>query len=121
MGKKEEFKEFVRLHPELIKFVENDTMTWQKFYEIYDLYGNDAQAWNKYLNSNYQTNNDIKINNTTFKDIVNIAKNIDIDKFQDGITSLQKALGLISDLFIKDNNTASNNYNPRPLYRSFED
>lgn len=119
MSKKEEFKEFVSLHPELIKFVENDTMTWQKFYEIYDLYGNDNSVWNKYLNTSQKNNNN---NYTSFSDILNMVKNIDVDKLQDGITSLQKALGLVSDLFIKDSESKPNsNYTPRPLYRSFED
>ena len=116
MGKKEEFKEFVKLHPELIKFVENNTMTWQKFYEIYDLYGQNSQVWNNYLNNTNKTNT----NNTSWSDIINIAKNIDVDKVQSSITSLQKALGLVSDLFVKDN-TPTDNYTPRPLYRSFED
>ena len=36
--KQEEFKNFVRTKPELIKYVQNGKMTWQKFY---DLYGTD--------------------------------------------------------------------------------
>ena len=39
--KQEEFKNFVRTKPELIKYVQNGKMTWQKFYEMYDLYGED--------------------------------------------------------------------------------
>ena len=38
MSLKEEFKTFVKLHPELIKYVRTDEMTWQKFFEIYSLY-----------------------------------------------------------------------------------
>lgn len=125
MGKKEEFKEFSKLHPELIKYIENNTMTWQKFYEIYDLYGENNDIWNKYINNNQsdtRNNNTSTNNSTSWSDIVNMAKNIDVDKVQNGITSLQKALGLVSDLFIKDNNPGPNsNYTPRPLYRSFED
>lgn len=36
---KEEFKSFVRKNPSLIKYVNNNSMTWQKFYEMYDMYG----------------------------------------------------------------------------------
>ena len=39
MDKKEEFKIFARKHPELVSFVKDKSMTWQKFYEIYDIYG----------------------------------------------------------------------------------
>ena len=35
------FKMFVRKNPNLIKYVNNNEMTWQKFYEMYDLYGED--------------------------------------------------------------------------------
>ena len=43
------FKMFVRKNPNLIKYVNNNEMTWQKFYEMYDLYGEDNSIWNKYL------------------------------------------------------------------------
>ena len=35
---KEAFKAFVRRNPQLVNFVQNKKMTWQQFYEIYDLY-----------------------------------------------------------------------------------
>ena len=47
MDKKTSFKEFVSHHPELITFVKNKESTWQDFYEIYDIYGEDEKAWNK--------------------------------------------------------------------------
>ena len=34
---KEEFKGFVQKNPKLIEYVRNNEMTWQKFYELYDL------------------------------------------------------------------------------------
>ena len=49
MEKKEEFKNFARLHPELLDYIKNKEMTWQNFYEIYDIYGSDENAWSKYL------------------------------------------------------------------------
>ena len=45
---KEQFKEFVKTKPELATYVENNEMTWQKFYELYDLYGEDETIWRKY-------------------------------------------------------------------------
>ena len=47
-----EFKQFVSTHPELIKFVNSGKMTWQKFYEMYSLYGKNNEVWKDYLNSN---------------------------------------------------------------------
>ena len=49
-----------------------------------------------------------------------MAKNIDVDKVQEGITSLQKTLTLLGDLFVSSN-TNNTTYNPRPLYRKFDD
>ena len=134
MSKLEEFKSFVRRNPSLINYVKNDEMTWQKFYEIYDLFGENDEVWNSYIITNNSSNNindninSNNVNNTanntrtshSLSDIIDMAKNIDVDKVQSGITSLQKALGLVSDLFVKDNKPISN-YRPRPLYRSFED
>lgn len=117
MSKIEEFKNFVKKHPSLIEYVQKDEMSWQKFYEIYDIYGEDSSAWDNYITKESKNNR----NNTSLNDIINMAKNIDVDKVQNGITSLQKALGLVGDLFVKDNKNITNTYTPRPLYRSFED
>ena len=47
MDKKEEFKKFVKKHPELVEYVKNKQNTWQDFYEIYDMYGEEDSVWNK--------------------------------------------------------------------------
>ena len=39
MSKIDDFKEFVRKNPSLISQVKENNMTWQQFYEFYDLYG----------------------------------------------------------------------------------
>ena len=47
MGK-ENFKSFVKKNPKLVKYVKNGESSWQKFYEIYDLYGESDEAWREY-------------------------------------------------------------------------
>ena len=47
--KKEEFKEFVRNNPKLINHVKTGEMTWQGFYEMYDMYGADSNVWDEYI------------------------------------------------------------------------
>jgi len=124
MSKIDDFKLFVRENPKLIKYVKDNKMTWQNFYEMYDLYGKDNEVWNDYLKEDKKTNNDEvrKTSIPTFSEIINMAKNMDVDKVQEGITSLQKAISLFSDLFIKnENNNQGSTYTPRPVYRSFED
>ena len=48
MSKKEEFKEFLRTKPELTEYIRNNEVTLQSLYEIYDVYGEDAEAWKPY-------------------------------------------------------------------------
>ena len=62
MKSKEEFKSFVRKHPELIKYVKSGEMNWQKFYELYNLYDEDNSAWGEYFNNN-RTENTSSTNN----------------------------------------------------------
>ena len=124
MSKIEEFKLFVKENPRLINYVRENKMTWQKFYEIYDIYGSGNEAWDEYLKDNNKEIKQEEKKNAvpSFNDIVNMAKNMDVDKVQEGITSLQKAISLFSDLFIKsDTNVGKSAYTPRPIYRSFED
>ena len=123
MSKKEEFKSFVRDNPKLINYVKENKMTWQQFYEIYDIYGKDNEIWNEYIKEERNEEKEIKKKSvTTFNDIINLAKNMDVDKVQEGITSIQKAIALVSDLFVKNtNDNSKSSYTPRPIYRSFED
>ena len=45
---KEEFKAFVKDKPNLAQYVNSGQMTWQKFYEMYSLYGKDSDVWDNY-------------------------------------------------------------------------
>ncbi len=112
--KKDEFKEFVRNNPKLIDYVRNNEMTWQKFYEIYDLYGEDSEIWNKYLNNTTSTTN------FSLNEFTNWLKNIDLNGLQEGINNVQRVLGVVQDL-TKKNDIPKEEYKPRPLYKHFED
>ena len=117
MNKVDLFKEFVKNNSFLISYVKNGEKTWQDMYEIYDLYGEDEEAWEKFLIKDKSNNK----SSSYFDEFVKMAKNIDVDKVQEGITSLQKALGLFGELFTKKDGNDGKEYNPRPLYRRFED
>lgn len=100
-------------------------MSWQKFYELYDLYGEEDNVWNDYLvkKEERQEDNDTGkkiVNSNTFSNILDIVKNMDTNKLQSGITSMQKAIGLFSEMLVKDK-TETNTYTPRPIYRKFDD
>ena len=122
MAKMDDFKFFVKKNPNLVNYVRNDTMSWQKFYELYDLYGEDENIWGEYLGNRNASSNKVEKKSTSrFSDILDMAKNIDANKLQDSISSVQKAIGLIGDMFIKDKGTDTNAYTPRPIYRKFDD
>ena len=113
---KESFKLFVRKHPELIDFVSKGEMSWQKFYDIYDLYGEDNDAWSKYLKKS-NIDGDFK-----FSDVIKYLKNVDMDTLQKGVTGVSKAINLIKQLGIGASaNSVVDTYEPRPLYKSFDD
>ena len=138
MKSKEEFKLFVKSHPELISYVNNNEMTWQKFYELYSLYDEDDSAWNIYLKkddshiNNGGSKNDYGNISSKMKeipgigDLFNVVKNIKPEVLQQNINSIQKFLGFISD-FINDSGKGSENtkprsiYTPRPTHKMFED
>ena len=38
MDNLDKFKEFVKQNPSFASFIKDGSMTWQKFYELYDMY-----------------------------------------------------------------------------------
>ena len=115
MSKKEEFKQFARTHPELVTEVKKGETSWQKLYEVYDIYGDDDRAWNNFLKKNNSTNN--------LSNITDIVKNIDMDSVQKHINTAQKALGLVQELTTKSPTTpvGKGPITPRPINKFFED
>lgn len=147
MSKLEEFKKYVKKYPKLINYVKEGKMSWQDFYELYDIYGENDEVWSKYISesssmnasninsNNTNTNKSINTDSvssddsnkesksiTSVGDVVKMIKNMDVNKVQDGISSLQKAVDLFSTIFIKDGSkTGGSTYTPRPIYRRFDD
>ncbi len=112
MGK-EEFKAFVKTKPELADYVLDNTMTWQKFYELYDMYGEDDTIWQKYSKKENRTN-----------DISNKIGKFDADSIQKHIETAQKALDIFSELANKTSDNITTNIKPeiaRPLSKFFGD
>lgn len=113
MENKEKFKNFVKVHPSLLNYVQNGDMTWQKFYEMYDMYGEDDNIWNKYLNNGFQ--------NASNLGIFDLLKNVDLDSIQTGINSMQRVISLFQDMTVKNNKDSNQEVKPRPIYKHFED
>lgn len=119
---KEMFKSFARLHPELGNYVMNNNTSWQKLYELYEIYGDNSSVWNSYLKTDSVKKVVSKTDDTPISDLFNTIKKIDLDSVQKGVNNLQKTIGLLQDIGI---GSATKNfkapYESRPMYKYFED
>ena len=127
---KERFKIFVRNHPNLAKHVHNKKMTWQQFYELYDLYGEDNNIWKNFLDDTSDDRSSITPPNNsnnniagTLKDFMGLFKGIDLNTVQRTLSSLDKAIETFKGIGFGNNNISDNrnNYEERPKYKYFED
>ena len=122
MSKLDQFKEFVKKNPNLVKYVKNNEMTWQKFYEIYDMYGEDTEVWEDYQKKEESVQDVSKTAAVGGFDLINWLKNIDIDSFQENINSVKRVVSVLQELGTKDTpSSTTSNYKPRPIYKHFED
>ena len=115
---KETFKSFAKNHPELAQSVMNGKATWQKLYELYDIYGEDNSVWDNYFERSTPETQ------STFKDLFNTFRNLDLESVQKGVTNLQKTIGLLQDIGLgasAKQTTRNDYYEPRPMYKYFED
>ncbi|MDD6652257.1 MAG: spore coat protein YlbD, partial [Clostridium sp.] len=91
MSKLDNFKKFVSNHPEFADYVKKNNVSWQSFYELYDLYGEDDEIWKKYIKDDIS-------DQISIKGLLNTLKNINIDSLEENISSIQKAVGLVEEL-----------------------
>ena len=124
MSNKDDFKVFVRNNPNLVNYVINGEYSWQKFYEMYDIYGESSNIWNKFkevgdARSIIDTiTPKSTVGDTSLKDLFNMIKKIDLETVKKGTEGLQKAIALVQDI---TKPTTNNTYQARPLYQHFED
>ena len=138
MDTKENFKEFVKQNPNLISHVKTGDKTWQDFYELYNLYGDEGSHWDEYISTNGDRSANITsavagaglgniLSNMTFKDIFGYVKSIDMDNLKSNIETVQRGLGMFQDFAKKDTSSTkgkgstNNFYQPRARGRFFDD
>ena len=118
MGKLE-FKEFVKNNPSLYQYIKKNEMTWQRFYEMFDLYGEDNEIWKDYLNKTETVKETVSA--IGFADLINWFKHMNLDEIQDGLNSIGRVVSVLQDLGTTKDTKTEPSYKPRPIYKHFED
>lgn len=123
MDKKEEFKSFVQKHPELVSYIKDKKNTWQDFYEIYDMYGDDKKVWDKYKDESPVNEEESRAKSTSLAELASLVKNINIDNVQKYINNAQKAINVIQELTSKNPVKTETVIpkSPRPITKFFGD
>ena len=117
MSNIDDFKSFVKNNPRLINHVKSGSMTWQKFYEMYDLYGESNDVWKDYIAAGTTAAADT----ASSAGFLDFFKNIDLDGVQNGVNSIQRVIGVLQEISGKDTKEVAKDYKPRPVYKSFDD
>ena len=86
-----DFKSFVRERPSLANYVNKNEMTWQKFYEMYELYGANNSIWDNYLSTTSASSS-----STSIKDMLGMFKNVNMNDLQEGIFETGKSTKILS-------------------------
>ncbi len=95
---KDNFKEFASRNKYLASSVTSGKTSWQKLFELYDIYGEESDVWNEFKNIR-KVKEETKLSDTV-KSVVDNIKNIDVDKLEENIGSLQKALGFLEEIMV---------------------
>lgn len=121
MSKLDEFKLFIKDKSHLYDYVQRGEMSWQKYYELWSLYGEHPDIWKKYKPKEEIIPTD---NTTVVSDLVSMVKSINLDQIKDAVKAVGNAITLFQDLTSKNNvplKEGKTPYEPRAIYRKFED
>lgn len=104
MSKIDDFKKFMYNHPELIDYAKTNNISYQTYFELYDIYGENESIWKKYTSKTI-------VDSINIKGILDTVKNINLDSLEENISSIQKAVMLIEELTKKEE--TDNKENPK--------
>ena len=100
MKSKEEFKEFVKKNPSFVDSVKSGSTSWQELFELYSLYDEDSNVWDK-----YKTKEEViegVASSLSLSSIINSLKGINLDNFQKDLENIGKAVSFLEELTKKD-------------------
>lgn len=116
MDKLQEFKEFVRQNEHVYELVKTNKYSWQQLYEYYDLYGAEAQIFQKEVNNNTVSNRNM------ISDLIKATKSIDMNKVNEGLESLKKVADIFSGFTAlkSESNNENSDLTRKRRYRRFD-
>ena len=88
MDNLKEFKAFLKTIPSIKEDVLNHRYTWQEIYEIYTMYGEDDHFFKEHPIENMN--------------VLEIIKNVDLEALSSSLQSIEKVLGIVSNLLDKN-------------------
>jgi len=90
----EEFKQFVKRHPKLIKEVRDGKKTWKELYQDWYLLGEEDEIWDTYKETNETESQD----NNFITKILSSLKSMDANEVSQYITNFQEAIAAIQNV-----------------------
>ncbi|MFT4416096.1 YlbD family protein [Fredinandcohnia humi] len=89
----QEFKSFVKKHPQLVQEVRKGHYSWQELYEDWYLLGEQDEKWKKYKQNGSPTTKESK--DDFIGKIFSTIKNVDMNDIQQQITNVGEAITTI--------------------------
>jgi hypothetical protein len=112
----EQFKQFVKRHPKMIKEVRSGNKTWKEFYEDWYLFGEEDEIWERYKEAKEV---ETSTSESFMSRIVSSLKNIDanelgkyIANFQEAISAIQNIIGQFQSGNPNHSHTNAQNHHP---------
>lgn len=105
---KEKFIMFVKANPDLIDYVKNNNISWQSLYEVYSLYGEDKEVWDKYKKSDTKS----------LEELIKMIKGINLESIKNVVESLQKAISILQGFNL---DKKEEQYETRNKYEDLDD
>ncbi|HZG61212.1 MAG TPA: YlbD family protein [Anoxybacillus sp.] len=91
----EQFKQFVKRHPKMIKEVRRGNKTWKEFYEDWYLFGEEDEIWERYKEAKKA---ETSTSESFMSKIVSSLKNMDVNNLEKHIASFQEAISAIQNV-----------------------
>ncbi len=104
----ENFKRFIKANPKLINYVRNNNTSWQELYEIYVLYGEDKNIWEKYIIDK----------DKSIDELLKLIKNVNLESIKNTVEGLQKAISILQSITTQN---VEQTYDKRRKYEDLDD